>query len=300
MHTFLLLLVTIIWGSTFFIVKDTVSSVNENMIVFGRTFLAAISMILFLLLKNKASLLNKKAIKYGTILGFLLAITYISQTIGLKFTSSGHSAFITGSAVVMVPIILFFFYQKKTSTKSTLAIMIVTMGLFLLTFDPASKINYGDAITLVTALSCAAHIVLAGIFVKKADVLAIITWQFISASIMSFIAFIITDNNFVMPDDKAIGAIFYLGFMGTLFCYFVSVWAQKYVSSIKVALIFSLEPVFAALFGYFILNEVLNNKELTGAALIMSGIIWDQIYKNTFRPDNLPENSTTDIIVENT
>jgi len=109
MKIFLLILTTIIWGSTFFIIKDTVITVNEYYLVFIRTFIAAISMLIYLFFKDRKSLLNFKTLIRGMVLGLLLATTYISQTIGLKYTSSGHSAFITGAGVIIVPMLLSIF-----------------------------------------------------------------------------------------------------------------------------------------------------------------------------------------------
>ena len=218
MHTFLLVLVTIIWGSTFFIIKDTVTDVNEFFIVFGRTLSAAAVMIVFLLGTNRKSLFNKSAIKHGVVLGALLATTYISQTIGLKYTSSGHSAFITGSAVVMVPVLLLIYFRQKISRVTILSILVVFLGLFLLTGISEARINIGDLITLITALSYANHIILAGRFVRRTDVLSMISYQFITACLISLAAFLLTGNSFIIPGPKAITAIAYLGFIGTLFC----------------------------------------------------------------------------------
>ena len=283
MHTFLLILVTIIWGSTFFIVKDAVSSVNEYFLVFGRTLIAAIVMILIILFTNKKSLLNKKAIINGSILGILLATTYISQTIGLKYTSTGHSAFITGSAVIVVPILLYLFYKEKILKSDLFSVFVVLIGLLLLTYDFNTKINIGDLITLITALAYANHVILAGKFVKNTDILAMIAYQFLTASVFSFLIFILTNQSFPVLEIKSVISITYLGFIGTLFCYFISIWVQKYVSSIKVALIFTLEPIFAAFFGYLVLRETLNIKEMTGALLILFGITLYQVLKSKFK-----------------
>ena len=113
MYLFWLILVSIVWGTTFFIVKDTVSSVNEYFLVFARSFLAFAFIFVYQLFKSKKQLINKRAFLNGSILGILLATAYSSQTIGLKYTSTGHSAFITSSAVIIVPFILFFFYKKS-------------------------------------------------------------------------------------------------------------------------------------------------------------------------------------------
>ncbi|MCK5028818.1 MAG: EamA family transporter [Bacteroidales bacterium] len=280
MKTFLLILVTIVWGSTFLLVKDTVATVNEYLIVFIRSALAFVAMFIFQLLKNKKQLLNKKAFIYGSVLGVLLAISYASQTIGLKYTSTGHSAFITSSAVIIVPFLLFFFYKSKLFKIDNFAVAIVFAGLFLLTYDFDTKINPGDLITTITAATYAIHVVLAGRYVKKSDTLSIITYQFFAASVVSIIAWLFTDQYSIEISMKAGFSLLYLGLIGTLFCYFVTVWVQKYVSSLKVVIIFSLEPVFAAIFGYFIIQEILNLKELIGASLILAGVIIHSILKN--------------------
>jgi len=277
MRIFLLVLTTIIWGSTFFIIKDAVITVNEFYIVFLRTFLAAIPMLLFVYLKNKKSLLNPKTILKGMVLGILLATTYASQTIGLKYTSSGHSAFITGAAVVIIPMILFFFYKRKLKSQEIIILLIVFAGLYLLTYDSETKINIGDLITLITTLSLAWHLTLAGRYVKNTETLPLIAYQFFFASLFSLIIYVSTQPvSFQLSTNETITMI-YLGFIGTLFCYFVSVWAQKQVDTVTVAIIFTLEPVFAALFAWIFASETLNFKEISGGIIILGGIIIFQL-----------------------
>lgn len=280
MKTFWLILVTIVWGSTFLIVKDTVETVNEYLIVFIRSALAFLAMFIFQLIKDWRKLFNRKSFIYGSIMGILMAITYGAQTIGLKYTSTGHSAFITSSAVILVPFILFFLYKAKLVKIDMIAVSIVFVGLFLLTYDFETKMNIGDIITVITALSYAFHVVFAGRFVKKADTMTLVTYQFFAAAVIGLIAFFITDHETINISSKAWGSLIYLGLIGTLFCYFITVWVQQYVSSLKVAIIFSLEPVFAALFGYFIINEILNPREFFGATLILAGVIVHSILKN--------------------
>lgn len=266
-------MVSLIWGSTFFLIKDTVASVNENLIVFTRSSLAFFAMLLYVLFKNPKLLVHKTGITYGLILGVLLALTYTSQTVGLKFTSTGHSAFITSSAVVAVPFVLFTFYRVKPLAIDLIAVSIVFAGLFLLTYDFETAVNRGDLITLITALSAGFHIVMSGRSMIKAEALTVVTYQFLGASLVSLLAWLASGNIMLHMSNQSLGALIYLGFVGTLFCYFVSVWIQKYVSSIKVAVIFSLEPVFAAIFGFVFIGEVFSLKELFGAVLILAGVL---------------------------
>lgn len=282
MRNFLLILVTIFWGSTFFIIKDTVANVHPFDIVFGRVLLASIPMLIYVFFKNKKSLLNTQAIIKGSVLGLLLTTTYVSQTYGLQYTSSGHSAFITSIAVVLVPIILFFGYKEQFLKSDYLSIFIVMIGLFLLTYDLETQFNQGDIITSITALSLAFHIILSGRYVKTTESLSLITYQFVSATVFSFIGSLWMGSDFPMlqMSSSSMISIAYLGFFGTLFCYFISVWVQKYESSVKVALVFSLEPVFAALFAYLFVNEILTLKELTGAFFILLGVIAYQFFRS--------------------
>lgn len=284
MYTFWLILVTIVWGSTFLIVKDTVSTVNEFLIVLIRSGLAFAAIFVFQFFNDRKKLCNRKAFFYGSAMGTLMAITYASQTIGLKYTSTGHSAFITSSAVILVPFILFFLFKTKLLKIDMVAVIIVFAGLFFLTYDFETKINVGDLFTIVTPVSYAFHVVLAGQFVRKSDVVTMVTWQFFASAMFGLTLFILTDHDPVNISTKAWGSLVYLGLIGTLFCYFITVWVLKYVSALKVAIIFSLEPLFAAIFGYFIIHEVLSAKEFFGATLVFAGVIVHSIFKN--RPVN--------------
>ena len=279
MKIFWLLLVTIVWGSTFFIIKDTVGTVNPYIIVFIRSALAFVIIFLYTAFSKKGKLFRSKVFFQGIALGFFLGISYMAQTVGLQYTSTGHSAFITSSAVVVVPFILFLFFKVKIITIDWIAILIVFGGLFLLTYDLETSINKGDIITVLSALSGAMHLVLAGRFIQKSEALPLVSYQFFGTALFSLIVWLTTGMQAVTISLKAGISLVYLGLFGTLFCFFIVVWVQKYVSSLKTAITLSLEPVFAALFGYFIISEVLNPKELFGAVLILAGVLIHSIFK---------------------
>jgi len=280
MKTFWLLLVTIVWGSTFIIIKDTVNTVNPYMIVFIRSLLAFSVIFLFTILSKKGKLLNTKIFLQGITLGLFLGISYMAQTVGLQYTSTGHSAFITSSAVVVVPFILFFFFKAKIVAIDWVSILIVFGGLFLLTYDLETNINKGDIITILSAVSGAMHLVLAGRFIQKSETFPLVSYQFLGTALFSFIAWSVTGAEPVSITLRSGISLVYLGLFGTLFCFFIVVWVQKYLSSLKTVVILSLEPVFAAIFGYFIIHETLNTKELTGTFLILAGVLLHSILKN--------------------
>ena len=276
MPTFLLVLVTIVWGSTFVIIKDTVRSVDPFFIVFARLGIASLAMTFFLAVKDRRLLADPRAWRQGSLLGCLLAVIYGSQTIGLEFTSSGHSAFITSAAVAVVPVILFLGFGERCSRKQWSSILGVLAGLFLLTFDFTTKVNAGDAITLITAAAYATHIVLAGRFVRNTASLPLIHAQFTVATLVSLVAFLGGGGQAWTLGRHGALAVAYLGLAGTLFCYFVSVWAQNFINSVKVAMIFSLEPLFATAIGWLFLRERLSIREWLGGLLMLAGILWHQ------------------------
>jgi len=247
------------------------------MYVFGAMPFGGVIMFFVSFYKNKKALADKNAIIQGTIIGVLLATSYTAQTIGLKYTSSGHSAFITSSAVIMVPFLLFVLYKQRIKTMSIIAFFVVFVGLFFLTYDFQTKINIGDAITIITAVSYAFHIILSGRFVKKTDVSALVFYQFLAAFLVSLVGYLITNDAPLVLSVKSTLSILYLSLIGTLFCYFATVWVLKYVNVLKLSIIFSLEPVFAAFFAYLAAGELLNFREIAGALFILAGILLYQL-----------------------
>ena len=278
----------LVWGTTFVIVKDAATLIDPFLLSLFRNSIASIVLLLYILLKRKtAPLKHKKTLFYGVILGVLLSAIYTIQTIGLIYTTSNHSAFISCSAILMVPIILFFMGWQKFIKKQIIAILIVTFGLLVLTYHPdTTSYNLGDVLTFIAAIICAFHLIFAGHYVRKVDFLSLIFYQFFSAAIASGLGLFIHSNFIsnqpILFHPDSINNVLYLGFLGTLFCYFVTVWGQKKVSTMYTALIFSLEPIFASISSYYFLGEYFNRNELIGAALIFAGIIYYSLPKGFF------------------
>lgn len=276
----LLLAATVVWGSTFVILKDAVRSVDPFLLVFVRNALAAGAMTLWLLVADRRALADRKAWRRGLPLGSLLAVTYAAQTFGLQFTSVGHSAFITGAAVVVVPLILLVVLRERLAAHEGVCAAAVFAGLYMLAYDGQTRINPGDAITFVCTLAYAVHIVLAGRFVMCTAERPLINAQFVWAAAASLLFYAMLGG--APPGTlgaRAWGALLYLGLIATLFCYFVAVWAQKTLSAMQVMLVFALEPVFAAAFGYLVLRERLTSRELFGAGLMLTGVVAYQAFQ---------------------
>jgi len=280
----MLVLATVIWGSTFAVVKDTMNSVNEYYIIFIRSIIAALPLLVVTLIKNPKSLFNKEIIKKGAIIGIALGLTYGFQNLGMLYTSAGNSAFIMASNVIFVPVFLVIFYKNRLDGKSIISILIVVFGLGLLTYKEGTNLNPGDLLTLIGAAITALHIIWTGRFVKNSDLLALVTYQFLFSALLAlvFSIFLSPESFTVSYSVESWMAMIYLGLLGSLFCYFITVWAQKYVDYVTVTLIFSLEPVFAAVFSYYFIDELLGHQQLFGASLILFGILFFEIPFKTF------------------
>ena len=278
----------LIWGTTFTVVKDVSNSIDPFLLSGLRNLIATSVLFAYFTITRKGkTLIDKNSLKSGFVLGVLLGTIYISQTIGISFTSANHSAFITCSAVIMVPGILFLFGWEKFNKKQIVSISMVAIGLVLLTLKSGlSGFNLGDLITLAAAVVCAVHIVFSGLYVRKYNFLSLIFYQFLFAGLVSFLGLFSKQAIFNFPpiffENEAIYNVLYLGLLGTLFCYFVTVWGQKHVSTTYIALIFSLEPLFASVTNYLVLNEVFTTKEFIGAVIIFGGIVMYSIPKKWF------------------
>lgn len=273
-----LLICCMIWGTTFVAVKEVSSKINPFLLSTLRSCIAVLVLLPILLIFNKkATLKNKAAIRNGATLGGILASIYVIQTIGLQFTSSTHSAFITCSAVLMVPLMLVFFGGQKLNYKQIISIVIVSIGLYFLTSTNINDpFNIGDFVTFIGAIICAVQMIAAGYYVRKTEFIGLIFYQFLFSAIISLTGLLVNQlitQQEIQFEPSAYFGVFYLGILGTLFCFFVTVWAQKYISTIYTAMIFSLEPVFASISSYTYYGKVFTILEVIGGIGIIMGLI---------------------------
>lgn len=279
-----LLICCMIWGTTFVAIKNISQLIDPYLLATLRSLIAVLVLFPVLLFtKKKESFFNKKAIKYGFITGLILGAIYVVQTIGMQFTSSNHSAFISSSAVIMIPIILVLVGKQKLNLKQVGCILLIAFGLYFLTnTNDNQPYNIGDTITFFGAIICALHIILSGHYVRKTDFLGLVFYQFLFSTLISLIGLIVSSSvshSKIIYSPEALNSLLYLGFFGTLICFFVTIWAQKFVSTITTAMIFSLEPVFAAMTSFILLNEKLPPSEIVGALLIIGGLILFNLIK---------------------
>jgi drug/metabolite transporter (DMT)-like permease len=293
-----MLLVTILWGATFVIVKESLTDVSSMLFIAIRFSIAGL-ILLPLAIKYK-KFFTMESILAGGIIGLLLFGGFATQTVGLKFTTATKSGFLTGSAVVMVPILQTLIEKKRPSLGAIVGVIIVFIGILLLSSggnsvfnifeELGSNFNIGDMLTLVCAFFFALYIIYIDVYTKKYEHNVLILVQIITTAFLAFLfSFIfsavnIESTKFLLTNNLLFG-LFYTSLFATLITTYLQTRYQNLISPTKASIIFSFEPVFAALFAFFILNEKITNLGYVGATLIFTGLIVSEILDKFIRKD---------------
>lgn len=276
-----LLFVTFIWGITFVLVQNAIDSLEPLAFNGIRFLLAAGSLSVWLVIFERGQLkqLNKKVVLSGMFMGLWLFLGYASQTIGLLYTSSSKAGFITGLNVVLVPIFSVFLLKQSLRINSIIGVTIATIGLFLLTVSDLSSLNIGDGFVLFCAISFALHIIYTGKFTANHPTLLLTVIQIMTVSVLALISsFMFEDWGTTFSFDVLLSPTVYMALLitalfATAVAFFIQTNFQKYTTTTRVALIFAMEPVFAAITGVFWNGENLTLSALFGCIFIFAGMV---------------------------
>jgi drug/metabolite transporter (DMT)-like permease len=259
-----------IWGATFYIVKQALDGIDPVLLVGYRFSLAAVVLGILLAIFRRPLFMD---FGKGAILGILLCILYITQTIGLGITTASNSGFITGTFVAFVPLFSLLIFRKKSTATGVVAAVISLTGLWLLT-GRLAKINAGDLLTLVTAMVYAIHILFADRYMKGgADAYILSFQQFLVVGAISLLTALIFGLQFSFDAPKVLRVILFLSLFPTLSAFVIQVAAQRFTSPVKVSLIFAFEPVFAALFAWTLGNETVTMNKIAGGFLVFLALV---------------------------
>ncbi|MEC1720041.1 DMT family transporter [Schinkia azotoformans] len=291
-----LLLVTFIWGSTFVLVQNAVALLEPftfNGVRFGLAGLFLIAW-LFVFKRNILSMMNKKLLLSGVIMGTWLFTAYALQTFGLLHTTSSKAGFITGLSVVLVPLFGFLFLKETPKRFAIFGVGVATIGLYLLTLGDSLALNFGDILVFFCAISFAAHIVVTGKYTPLYSTLLLTIVQIFTVSVLSSISAVLFEDWQRVFDSEVMGnanvflALIICSIFATALAFLAQTNFQKFTTPTRVALIFAMEPVFAAITGFFWANERLGSKALLGCLLIFIGMILAELPQKVF--DGLVKN----------
>lgn len=277
-----------IWGATFYMVKGALDSVDPIMLVGYRFLLSAALLIPFAFARRK----KEQLLKPAAILAALLATLYVSQTIGLRYTTASNSGFITGLFILFVPAFLFLFFRKSPTWPQRIAVALALAGLWVLT-GGVSSFNKGDAMTLISAVTYAGHLLATDLYVKRdADAVLLAFHQFWMAGAICLFLGAASGVPMRIDSLNAGAVVVFLAVFPTLSAFFIQMVAQKKVAAVKVALIFSLEPVFAAIFAWTLGGERFRATSALGGGMIVAAMVISESSKlgldRVFRKEVLP------------
>jgi len=266
-----LLVVSVVWGLSYILSKSSLEVLSTFNFLSIRFFVALGACVL--LYFKRITTIDKNTLKYGFLVGLMMFLAYAVQTIGLNYTTASKSAFIIGFCVVLVPIFSSLFLKEIPRISAIIGVLLAMVGLALLTLDGNLRLNFGDGLTVIAAFCFAFYILMIDKYARKVDTVNFAIVQIGVVAILStLITFLIEQP--IIPRGTGIWVeILFLGLLCTAGAFLIQNAAQKYTSATHTALIFSSEPVFAAIFGYFMLGEMLNNRGIAGSALILIGML---------------------------
>lgn len=261
---------TLLWGTTFVVIKQSLESLSASQITLARFAVAALCFVPFLLR------LERRVWRAGLELGFYLWLGYATQAIGLEYTTASRSAFITTLYVVILPMFLGLIGHKLRLPVWAAAMMAIA-GVGLLSYD-GSPPNLGDVWTLGTALAYTFYIWRLEHFVavRSYPTLPITGVQMLGVALLSGL-WVAWEGPSWSASGFPYAQMLYLGLVATALCIWLQALGQRTVPAPEAAIAFTLEPVYAAIFAYFLLGERLGVQGLVGGFLILGATLVSQL-----------------------
>lgn len=269
----MLVSVTIIWGGGFIATAGALDSISPFYVMMIRFVGASILPIIISFSKLKQ--LNRMERKHGIIAGVFLFLAFAFQTFGLQYSTPSKNAFLTATNVVFVPYLLWIFLKRRPSKKEIIASILCLCGIALLTLKKeAMMLTIGDLLSLICALFFALHIIALERYSAHIDAIAMTAMQMFTAGVLSTICALCFETPPANWNANAIGNIAYLIFVSTLLAYLIQTYAQKFTTANTASLILSMEALFASIFSFMILHEVMSGQMIVGAVLIFASILY--------------------------
>jgi drug/metabolite transporter (DMT)-like permease len=281
--------ITVIWGTTFVIVKSALADVSTFLFLALRFSLAA---IVLAFIYRKA--VRRAALGPGLLAGGLLFTAYVFQTLGLELTTASKSAFLTGLSIPLVPLVSSLVYRNKPRLVEVAGIVVATFGMMLMTFPGVANtgaatmpfaIGRGDLLSFLCAVTFALHIVVIAHFspIMGFESLAVI--QIAVAAVAGLVLSPFAEPVRFHLTTGTVVAVLVTGLLATAVAFTTMAWAQQYTSATRAALIFALEPVVAWLTSYVLTGETMAFRGKVGASAILAGILLVELTRSGRGPE---------------
>jgi len=279
----LLVITTVVWGSTFFMIKLLLTDGSENspFALLTARFIIATVLAFFLFTPKKFP--DKTELIGGLIIGIAALCGYACQTVGLVYTTAAKSGFITSLFVIFVPFLSRIWEKKKIPINIYIALLPAALGLWAISGAGKSimLINIGDKITLLSAISFAFQVVGIQVYTSKCSWKWLTILQFATVAAGSGIGLLFENPVVLSTTASNLLGITYLGIIASAGALGVQMFAQRFTTSARASFIYITEPIFAALFAWIFIGLGMNSIELLGTGAIFISIIIGRITSDT-------------------
>jgi drug/metabolite transporter (DMT)-like permease len=264
-----------IWGSTFVVGKYVLQNLTPLQTIAIRFTLATAVLLAFSF--RSIFPLTKRQISRGVILGLFLFLGFVPQTIGLTITTASKSAFITGMMVVFVPLLQIVIERRAPKIGNIAGVAVVSAGLWLLTSPSGSSFNAGDALTLVCAVLFAVYIVYIDVVAHDMSAMQLTFIQMATTAVLAVASTAVFDSVPGPVPSGTIFAVLYLTIFATILTTFMQARYQKETTPTRAAIIFTIEPVFAAVSAAVFLGERIGLSGAIGGGMIVGGVLISEL-----------------------
>jgi drug/metabolite transporter (DMT)-like permease len=266
----LLVAATAIWGVSFVIVKQALAGASPLAFLALRFAIAAVVLAPFTDLRSRFS---RAELRAGGLLTLLLASGFAAQAVGLQYTTPARSAFIVALSSVLAPVVAFGILRQRPRWAVAVAVAIAGGGIYFLTGPDTGGLNRGDLLTLITAVVFGGQIVAVAELSRRHDARRLVWLQLAGTAVAAAVAALALEPVRVSASLAVVGALVFTGVGATALALVWQMDAQRHMSAARAALIFCLEPVFAALASWVWLGERLSAGQWLGAGLILGGMV---------------------------
>lgn len=281
--TVLLVSLTAVWGSTFFLVRDLVRSLPAMDFLAVRFTISAVVMLVVFWRPVRA--LSRRQVLVGSGLGVLYGLAQIFQTVGLTTTPASVSGFVTGTYVVLTPVFTAVILRERVPGSTWAAVGLATGGLALLSLNGLS-VGAGEAITLLAAALYALHIVGLGRHSASEIATGLSVVQMVVIAVICVVGAL--PGGIALPSTpRQWGTVLYMVVFASILALWVQTWAQAHLPATRAAIVMTLEPVFAAFFAVTLGDEAATLRMVLGGALVLTAMYAVELHARR-RPGELP------------
>lgn len=282
-----------VWGSSFALLRyflsgdgDPTRAASPLGVLALRMAFASALLGLFLLARRlvrparpRMTFVQLRALlRDGILCGLLLGLGFLLQTEGLQRTTASRSGFLTGLLVAFVPILEFLLYKKRPAPPALAGLALAFAGMAVLSGPFSSgPTGLGDLLTVGCAIVFAGHILALARAAPRQPLLELLLCQLVCVGLLAALVGPLVDDAHLPRDPRLLLAVIYLALFATLFAFGVQVWAQRRIAPVRIALLSSLEPLFAAAFAALLLGERLQRREWVGGASIVAGVLVGEV-----------------------